>query len=155
MITPSFKFLELLPLVIFQAKFFCPEHNLKSVSHINLKENMLVFLSSLQPLILVLLQKAQSAGDLVLDKHFLWYWLFVQASLVQILSESYIFAMHLFICFFVANFVHKIGALPGLAKEPLIPLNVQKIGFLSSINDDFKRGHVTGDHSFKHGYFQI
>ena len=58
--------------------------------------------------------------------------------------------MHLFICFFVTDFVRKIGAHPGLAKEPLIPFNVQKmdfllIGFLSSINDDFKRGCVTGD----------
>ena len=35
----------------------------------------------------------------------LWYWLFVQASLVQILSEPYLSAMHLFICFFVADFV--------------------------------------------------
>ena len=31
----------------------------------------------------------------------LWYWLFVQASLVQILSRSYISAVCLFICFFV------------------------------------------------------
>ena len=43
MTTLSFKFLELLPFVIFQAKFFCPEHNLNSISHINLRENMLVF----------------------------------------------------------------------------------------------------------------
>ena len=31
----------------------------------------------------------------------LWYWLFVEASLVQTLSRSYISAMHLFICSFV------------------------------------------------------
>ena len=29
----------------------------------------------------------------------LWYWLFVQASLVRMMSRSYISAMHLFICF--------------------------------------------------------
>ena len=37
----------------------------------------------------------------------LWYWLFVQASLVQILSRSCISAMHLFICVFVMDFVRK------------------------------------------------
>ena len=68
--------------------------------------------------------------------------------------------MHLFISFFVTDFVHKMGARPGLAIEPLIPLIVQKwtsclIGFPSSINDDFKRGCVTDDHSFKHGCFPI
>ena len=73
----------------------------------------------------------------------LWYWLFVQASLVRTLSESHISAMHLFICFFVTDFVRKIRARTGLAKEPLIPFNVQKIGFPSSINDDFKRGCVS------------
>ena len=49
------------------------------------------------------------------------------------------------ICFFVTDFLRMMGARPGLAKEPLIPFNVQKwtfclIGFPSSINDDFKRG---------------
>ena len=37
----------------------------------------------------------------------LWYWLFNQAALVQILSEPYIFAMHLFISFFVKDSVSK------------------------------------------------
>ena len=37
----------------------------------------------------------------------LWYWLFNQVALVQILSEPYISAMHLFIYFFVTNFVRK------------------------------------------------
>ena len=40
--------------------------------------------------------------------HWLWYWLFDQAFLVQILSRSYISVMHLLICFFVMNFVRKI-----------------------------------------------
>ena len=48
------------------------------------------------------------------------------------------------------------GARPGYAIEPLIPFKVQKMDFmpnkaLSSINDDFKRGCVMGEHSFKHG----
>ena len=34
----------------------------------------------------------------------------------------YFSAMHLFICFFVTDFVRKMGARPGLAIEPLIPL---------------------------------
>ena len=61
----------------------------------------------------------------------------------------------------VTNFVRKMRASLELAKEPQIQFNVQKIGlsalygFLSSINDDFKRGRVTGDHSFKHGSFRI
>ena len=68
--------------------------------------------------------------------------------------------MHLLISFFVTSFVPKMGARPGSAKEPLIPFNVQKwtfclIGYLSSINDGFKRGCATGDHSFKHGCFPI
>ena len=63
--------------------------------------------------------------------------------------------MHLFISFFVPGFVR-----PELANESLIPFIVQKwtfclIGFPSSINDDFKRGCVTDDHSFKHGCFPI
>ena len=37
----------------------------------------------------------------------LWYWLFNQAALVQILSEPYISAMHLFISFFLTEFVHR------------------------------------------------
>ena len=83
-----------------------------------------------------------------------------RAALVRIPPGSYISAMHLFISFFVTNFVRKMGARPGLAVEPLIPFNVQKwtfclIGFPSSINDDFKRGCVTDDHSFKHGCFPI
>ena len=57
----------------------------------------------------------------------LWYWLFNQAALVQILFEPYISAMHLLISFFVTDFVHKMGALQGLAIEPLIPFNVQKL----------------------------
>ena len=53
--------------------------------------------------------------------------------------------MHLFICFFVTDFVRKMGACPGLAKKPLIPFKVQKwtfclIAFPSSINDDCTRG---------------
>ena len=68
--------------------------------------------------------------------------------------------MHLFICFFVMEFVRKMGARPGLAIESFIPFNVQKwtfclIRLLSSINDDFKRGCVTRDHSFMHGRFPI
>ena len=53
-------------------------------------------------------------------------------SQVQILSRSYISAMHLFTCFFVTDFVRKIGARAGLAKEPLILFNVKKkkMGFL-------------------------
>ena len=39
----------------------------------------------------------------------LWYRLFVQAYLVQTLSRCYISAMHLFICFFVTDFVRKIS----------------------------------------------
>ena len=65
----------------------------------------------------------------------LGYRLSVQASLIQILSEHYtcISAMHLFICFFVTDFVRKMGARPELAKEPLIPFNVQKMDFLLSV----------------------
>ena len=90
----------------------------------------------------------------------LWYWLLIQASLVQILSKSYISVMDLFICLFVTDIVRKMGARLGLAKEPLIPFNVQNLtfclmGFPSSINDGFKRGCVTGDHSFKHSCFLI
>ena len=65
------------------------------------------------------------------------------------------------ISFFVTNFVRKMGARRGLAIEPLILFNVQKMDFLpnkafpSSINDDFKRGGVTGDYSFKHGCLPI
>ena len=61
--------------------------------------------------------------------------------------------IHLFLCYRVC----KMGAHPGLAKQPLIPFNVKKmdfyLGFPSSINDEFKRGCVcvTEDHSFKHG----
>ena len=75
-------------------------------------------------------------------------------------AGPYISAMHLIISFFVTDFVRKMGARPGLAKESLIPFIVQKwtfclLGFPSSINDDFKRGCVTDDHSFKHGCFPI
>ena len=68
--------------------------------------------------------------------------------------------MHLFISLFVTNLVRKMGSLPGLAKESLIPFIVQKwtfclIGFPSSINNDFKRECVMDDHSFKHGCFPI
>ena len=38
--------------------------------------------------------------------------------------------MHLFIFFFVKDFVCKMGARPGLAIEQLIPFNVQKMIFL-------------------------
>ena len=60
--------------------------------------------------------------------------------------------MHLFISVFVTDFVRKMGACPGLAKESLIPFIVKKWtfclkGFPSSINDDFNRGCVTDDHS--------
>ena len=37
----------------------------------------------------------------------LWYWVFVQTSLVQIPSKSYISAMHLLIGFYVTDFVRK------------------------------------------------
>ena len=68
--------------------------------------------------------------------------------------------MHLFISFFVTDFVRKMGARPGLAVEPLIPFIVQKMDFLPNRlsvinNDDFKRGCVTDGHSFKHGCFPI
>ena len=61
--------------------------------------------------------------------------------------------MHLLISFFVTDFVRMMETRPVLAIEPFIPFNVQKLDFppymaLSSINDDFKRGCVTGDHSF-------
>ena len=39
---------------------------------------------------------------------------------------------HAFICFFVTNFVRKLGAGPGLAKEPLILFNVKKRDFMSN-----------------------
>ena len=59
-------------------------------------------------------------------------------SLVRILPGPYISAMHLFIYFFVKDFVHKTGARPGLAIEPIIPSVVQKWTFcltrLSVIN---------------------
>ena len=38
--------------------------------------------------------------------------------------------MHLFMRFFVVDFVRKMGARPGMAIEPLIPFNVQNIDFL-------------------------
>ena len=47
--------------------------------------------------------------------------------------------MHLFISFFVTNFVCKMWARPGLAKESLIPFIVQKMDFLPnrlSVTDD-------------------
>ena len=70
---------------------------------------------------------------------YLWYWLFVQASLVQILPRYPISAMHSFVCFFVTDFVRKMEARPELAKEPLVTFNVQKWtfcpkGFLSSVS---------------------
>ena len=49
-------------------------------------------------------------------------------SLVRILPEPYIFAMNLFIGFFVMDFVRMMVARPGLAIEPLIPFNVKKNG---------------------------
>ena len=49
-----------------------------------------------------------------------------RAALVRIPPGSYISAMHLFISFFVTDFVHKMGARPGLAVEPLIPFIVKK-----------------------------
>ena len=68
----------------------------------------------------------------------LWYWLINRAVLVRIPPGSYISAMHLFISFFVTDFVRKMGARPRLAKEPLIPFIVQKMDFkpyrLSVIN---------------------
>ena len=39
-------------------------------------------------------------------------------------------AMHLFISFFVTDFVRKLWARPGLAKESLIPFIVQKMDFV-------------------------
>ena len=65
------------------------------------------------------------------------------------------FCMHLLIRFLLRT----LGARPGLAKEPLIPFNVQKMDFLpnrfSVINDDYNRGCVTGNHSFKYGCFPV
>ena len=46
-------------------------------------------------------------GESSLDQ-WLRYWLFNQAALVQILSETYISAMHLFFSFFVTKFVRTI-----------------------------------------------
>ena len=60
----------------------------------------------------------------------LWYWLINRAALVRIPQGSYISAMHLFISFFVTDFVRKMGARPGLAVEPLIPFIVQKMDSL-------------------------
>ena len=37
-----------------------------------------------------------------------------------------------FVSFFLTDFVCKMGACLGLAKEPLIPFNVQKMDFLRS-----------------------
>ena len=53
-----------------------------------------------------------------------------RAALVRIQPGSYISAMHLFISFFVTDFVRKMGACPGLAKESLIPFIVQKMDFV-------------------------
>ena len=47
-------------------------------------------------------------------------------SLVQIFPKPYISAMHLFI----VSLLRKMGAHPGLAKEPSIPFNIQKMDFL-------------------------
>ena len=70
--------------------------------------------------------------------------------------------MHLFICFFVMDFFRKMGAHLGFGIGPLIPFSAQKLTScqirlltINKINDDFKRGCVTGDHSFKNGCFQI
>ena len=58
--------------------------------------------------------------------------------------------MHLFICLFVTDFIRKMRVCLGLAIEPLSPFNAQKKDFLpnkafrQSINDDFKKGCVTG-----------
>ena len=49
----------------------------------------------------------------------LWYWLFVQASQVQILFTSYGSAMHLFICFFVTDFVRKNVSVVGVFLKTL------------------------------------
>ena len=51
-------------------------------------------------------------------------------SLIRILSEPYISATNLIICFFVTDFVRKMGARPGLTIDPLIPFNAKKMGFL-------------------------
>ena len=63
-------------------------------------------------------------------------------SLLQIPSEPYTSAMHFFICFFVTDFVRKIGARqdrPLSYKSHLMSRSglSAKIGFLSLINDDF------------------
>ena len=54
----------------------------------------------------------------------------LMAALVRIPPGTYISAMHLFISFFVTDFVHKMGARPVLAVESLIPFLVQKMDFL-------------------------
>ena len=51
-------------------------------------------------------------------------------SLVRTLPKPYISAMYLFICFLVTEFVRKMGAHPGVAKEPIIPFNIHKMDFL-------------------------
>ena len=61
---------------------------------------------------------------------FKWYWLLVHEVTGSNPPGSYISTMHLLICFFVTDFVRKMGAHPGLAKGPLIPFNVQKMDFL-------------------------
>ena len=46
-------------------------------------------------------------------------------SQVRILPGPYMSTVHLLICFFVTDFVHKMGTRPGLAIESLTPCNVQ------------------------------
>ena len=63
-------------------------------------------------------------NSLQLNGYGIGFW--CKRSLIRILPEPHISAMHLFIGFFVTDFVPKMGACQGLAKEPLIPFNVQK-----------------------------
>ena len=76
----------------------------------------------------------------------LWYWLASRCLWFKTCPDLiFLPCIYQFICFFVTNFVRKVGASSGLAKEPLMPLKVKKwtfclSGFLSSITDDFKRG---------------
>ena len=63
--------------------------------------------------------------------------------------------MQLFIWFFVMDYVPKIGGLSGIGHRAIHPIKWPKKDFLSSINDDVKRGCFTVDHSLMHGCFPI
>ena len=75
---------------------------------------------------------------------------------VRILYFCHAF-IHLFLCCGLCLYD---GGSSSIGQKPLIPFNVKKwtfclIGFPSAIYDDFKKGCVTGDHSFNRGCFPI